>query len=608
MSFLDPAGLLAALLALPLIGLYVLKLRRPPHLVSSTFLWHRATLDLQANVPWQRLRSNILLILELVALGALVLAFARPAFSQTVASRGDVVVVIDESWSMQARDGNTTRFHEAQQAAIRLANQLGSGYKISVVGAAAEPRSVLVASSDAGAVISAIDGMRSELVSANWPATLSLAGSLSNSQRDARVVVLTDRQSGLSSLPVPMRAPVEIVRFGGSISDLAITSFAAVRRGQSASARLSLHNFGGRRAATIVRLSSHGRTVRTVRVSLPAGRTRVISWQSLSAHFQSFRARLSIRDDVSLDKSAWASLVSPLRGHVLLVSNGDYFLQTALAADTNIKLITESPTRYTAQQGRDFDLVVFAGVLPQRLPATPVLLADVPAGQAGSLLFEQDVTGGAMQAMPSAPASLLRYAGLSGVAVVKLRRTRLPLWLRPVVRVRRLAAVAAGADQGLRRAVFAFNLQDSDWPLKLSFPVFMQNLLGYLNPAHLVSIPTLSIGQPILIPLANHRGVDITEPSGRVIHLRSGFISPQVTSELGLYHLREPGARARNGTFAVNFFPLRPNRSPGPAVLRFGRQASTRTTPLASPFDLTWPFAVLALAALGTEWWVSLRG
>mgnify|MGYP002397188563 CR=1 FL=1 len=76
---LVPAFFIAGAIAVPLLVLlYFLKLRRQTVEVSTTLLWAKAIQDLQANAPFQRLRNNILLILQLLALALILLAAAQP--------------------------------------------------------------------------------------------------------------------------------------------------------------------------------------------------------------------------------------------------------------------------------------------------------------------------------------------------------------------------------------------------------------------------------------------------------------------------------------------------------------------------------------------------
>jgi uncharacterized protein (DUF58 family) len=120
MAFLAPLSLLLGLLAIPIILLYMLRLRRREVLVSSTLLWRKLLRDREANAPWQRLRRNLLLILQLLILAALVLALARPFIPVPSVAGGSVVVVLDASASMRATDVGESRFDAARRGGRRV--------------------------------------------------------------------------------------------------------------------------------------------------------------------------------------------------------------------------------------------------------------------------------------------------------------------------------------------------------------------------------------------------------------------------------------------------------------------------------------------------------
>src|SRR5262245_9088119 len=106
MTWLTPTlGIVAAAIAVPtLVILYFLKLRRRDLEISTTLLWKKSIQDLQANAPFQKLRRNILLLLQLLALGAALFAVAQPRLKGDSPVGTRHVIMIDRSASMSAKD------------------------------------------------------------------------------------------------------------------------------------------------------------------------------------------------------------------------------------------------------------------------------------------------------------------------------------------------------------------------------------------------------------------------------------------------------------------------------------------------------------------------
>src|SRR5262249_35554362 len=119
MGFLAPAAFLAGgALLLAILATYLLRRRRPARRVSSTFLLLAALPGMLAQRPWRRVPPSVLLILQIAALAAMVVALARPFLLSTESSGPFSVVLLDASASMQATDVAPSRF-EAARARVR---------------------------------------------------------------------------------------------------------------------------------------------------------------------------------------------------------------------------------------------------------------------------------------------------------------------------------------------------------------------------------------------------------------------------------------------------------------------------------------------------------
>ena len=205
MSFLTPVALAFAGLSIPIIVLYMLKLRRRDVLVSSTLLWQRLLRDREANAPWQRLRRNLLLLLQLLILALVTLALARPFVTVPTVVSGSVVILLDASASMQATDveSGATRFEAARRAALDIVANLGAGDEATIVAVGPQPE-VLASGSERGELRRALEEAAPTDGPADWEAAFALAGASLTGARDARAVIISDGA-------VPETLPPEMV-------------------------------------------------------------------------------------------------------------------------------------------------------------------------------------------------------------------------------------------------------------------------------------------------------------------------------------------------------------------------------------------------------------
>lgn len=204
------AALVGAIAIPSLVILYFLKLRRVPREVSSTLLWKKAIQDLQANAPFQRLRRNLLLFLQLIILGLILLALAQPRSTASASAGRKLVLLIDRSASMRAIDGEAsgdrTRLEVAKERAIGLVEGLASPSLFEESERADEAmviafdRSAEIVSqftSDKQTLMNAING----IVQTDGPSSIEEAYRLAQSQRPNRVFIDTG-PSGEGTDPV----------------------------------------------------------------------------------------------------------------------------------------------------------------------------------------------------------------------------------------------------------------------------------------------------------------------------------------------------------------------------------------------------------------------
>lgn len=616
MSFLAPAFLLLGLLAVPIIIMYMLRLRRREVMVSSTMLWQKLLRDREANAPWQKLRRNLLLLLQLLILAALVLALARPFFPIPSLVSSSTVVLLDGSASMQAADVAPSRFDAAKREVGRLINELGGDNQMTLIHVGKSPTVLASAASDKGVLRRALDAAQPTAATPNWEAALALAAGAAQGFRDGRIVIVSD--GGLpDDLPPLPTAPIYLP-IGESGENLALSALAT--RGTESGPQLfsAVANEGVLDREALLSLTLDGTLYDSRRITIPAGKTANVTWD-LPEGTAVIEAALSDHEDdfLALDDRATAVHEGGVTNRALLVTEGNLFLEQVFSVLPGVEAFKTGPDSDLAQEM--FDLVVFDGVpLPDPLPQTDMLIINPPAGEtpassAGDLL---NVTGlfSDTVAIRLADSPLLQFVDWRDVHIRQAKQVYAP-WARPLVEAEGGPLILTGEQNGQRIALFTFDLRDSDLPLQIAFPILMANITDWLNPGRAFDAPTgLQPGDPVSIsPGATTTAVLVEKPDGSMWTAEVGeeaLIFPE-TEQLGLYHvsLRDSEGTRAAGSFAVNLFsPAESAIAPAESIAIGQTAVEPEAEGDVGQLEL-WPWLLLiAFLVLAVEWWVHHRG
>jgi Ca-activated chloride channel homolog len=628
-SFLTPLFLLLGLLAVPVILLYMLRLRRQETLVSSTMLWEKLLRDREANAPWQRLRRNLLLFLQLVILGALVLALARPFLPVPSVVSGSVVVLLDGSASMLAFDVAPDRFSAAKAQVAELINDLGGNDQMTLIMVGQKPAVLASATGDRGLLRQALEEAQVSLAEADWAAALALAAGAAQGFREARIIIVSD--GGLPNELPPLPGDVIYLPVGTGGENLAISALATRDTDSGPQLFASLTNYGAFEHQVLLSLDLDGRLFDSRRVMVPAGQVASLTWD-LPPGTNLIEARLAAdgvangQDYLAADNAAWAVHEGGVSNRVLLVTEGNRFLETVFSVLPGLESFRAGPEALLADGEADaFDLYVLDGVpLPVPAPAADLLIINPqPAGegQAGNSSALFNVTGvfSNTNIVRLADDPMLQFVEWDNVHVRLARLVDAP-WARPLVVAEGGPLLLVGERGGHRVAILTFRLQDSDLPLQIAFPVLMANITSWLNPGRAFDVPTgLRPGDLVSItPAAGTTHVMVEKPDGIswTMEVGEGLSAEQgilfaETDQPGLYSvsLRDPAGDRPAGSFAVNLFSPTESAIRPVEVIRLGQM----TVETADKEDVgqreLWPWlALIAVLVLLVEWWIYHRG
>src|SRR2546427_639488 len=276
MNFLAPLGFVFAAAIPVVVVFYLVKRKRVVKLVSSTLLWQQFLAETQASAPFQKLRKNWLLILQIILLTLAVLALSRPFFKTKAKPAQIRVVILDASASMQATDEAPSRFEKARGEALKWVDSLAGNDQMVVLQAGANTEVKQSATSEKAALRRALQACSCSDSPTRLVPALKMAESLIRDQRDAEIHLFSDGAVPELSEFENKALPLIYHRVGKGANNLGITALDVRANPENASQRAiyaSVGNFSTNSQQTDLELLFGDHLIETRPLTMPAGDT-----------------------------------------------------------------------------------------------------------------------------------------------------------------------------------------------------------------------------------------------------------------------------------------------------------------------------------------------
>ena len=645
------------LLAVPplIFLLYFLKLRRTPVQVPSTYLWSKAIEDMHVNSFWQRLRKNLLLLMQLLFALMLLLTCLRPGCDGTELVGERFIFLIDNSASMSATDtpDGVTRLQSAKKQIRNAIQSMPSGSS-----------AMLISFSDSASVQQSYTSNKSELVrkldeietterTSDLNEALAAATGLANpgrssdkeSELDVQVADALDAvlyiysDGGVRKVPKFAQGSLSpeyhaVGSAGDPPANVGITAFSI---GEPSETDGSVQLFA--------RLQNSDDVDQTVSVSfyvggtlqdavadilIPSNDAKGISFDlsgETAAVEQPTTLRLKIdNDDVfMLDNEAFAVLNPPRKSNVIVISENMAYFRYACGTDaikkrTNVEFHGADYLEDKEYLGRSlagyYDLAIYDSVVPKTMPQCNCLIWNqVPPGDRWN------------RSAVNSPTPVLDYDGshpimasvkIGGLTIINSTDVEGPQGSLSLIESTSGSIAMLGPRESYLDFVIGFSIVEtdedgetninSDWPKKLSFPIFMQNVIENLS-----GLSTFSAGASIqpgdlmtIKPSAPFEKINVRGPDGTVTELKPqenrSFLFSK-TQRSGVYEVSNPQNGEVDQRIAVNLMDSNESNLVVREDLNLGYSNLKRVTSQLPQRKEFWPWLLVgSLILLMTEW------
>ncbi len=616
MGLFHPKDLIWALLAVVIATCYFVRFARRRREVSTMMLWEQV---FARRTAWRRWQRPVSLLVQLLILALLVLAYAEPYWSSVWNSARSIVVIVDNSASMNATDVETSRLWQARLSAERLIDNLGPYEQMAILSAGGLTRVHCGFSNDPATLKRALDEIRPTDGQNRVDEAVTLARRMLADQRkrNPRIMLLTDGCFD-DAVQIATQAGVQTVVHAGSANNVGITRFEArpslVAR-QAFDVFVEILNTGPEATTCQLEIGRPVDAEITERLELPIGEPvrRFFTYEPQQSG--PLTARLDVEDHLRADNVA--TILLPMRQPLEIriagmsqASEGDEWLRRLTAAVRGNPLAS---VRGDAADG-DFDgVTIFPIQVPQRLPPGPVL-AIAPQGDCDLWAVEKVIDRAAAVAMDAgAPllAGVTRGFSLRDLVIDGLLQVQFKQPPDAVIRAEGGDAVLSAWDRPTGRVLLLhIPLAKSDFTVRPSFPLFVANAIDWLRPRNEAFHPSVKTGDVVMAKSGNVQSTALHEPNGTVATIAAGQTMIGPLDHAGAWQLGATDNATTKGNagtaplvVTANLLnaretDLRPAEGLRSVTLPFGRRGR----------DFLWEtFFLVALVLLVVEWTLRQR-
>lgn len=583
------------LITIPLLVLlYILKRKYREEVIPSTLLWNEVYKNTRANTPWEKLRKNIMLLLQIIILLLLILSLMRPFLNFGGKTYKNIILVIDNTASMSAEYGDGSRLEEAK----RLAKEVLFSTK-----------------DDTNTYIISFDGNSNLLQNGDFNKEISneVISSISQSYNTGEI---SESLSFVKAIGEGIEEEYEVIAITDkdfSLGDVNGKVVSLANSGVNASIDNISHKFLEDKVRVIATITNRGageysgdfslydgeELISVETLDLKEGENKTLTFDLPSIKSEFLRGELS-RKDMILEDNTYNHVIGKKKvNKVLIVTEQNLFLEKAFASIQNTEVYkTNSASNLTSED--NYDLYVFDNVTPDIMPSKGSILFINPSSNE----FFNVINGGEGGEAKAVIGEVSKYLEETTFTAAKYNSIEMPYYGRGFLNIDEDFIGFKGEVDGRKIAALSFDLHNSDFPLKKEFPILMYELGENLISSGMVYKNNYKAGEKIIAKgLSLDENISLTYPNGDTLEISSGD-EIREDNNLGIYKLED---KEEKELFSVNF-PSEKEGNTNVNNISESENIANVKSDLKRGLNISPLLIILAMAVVAFEWIMYKKG
>lgn len=527
---------LALLITIPLvILLYILKRKYREVQVSSSLLWKEAYKNTQANTPWEKLKVNIMMILQILVILLLIFALMSPFLKFGGKTYKNLIVVIDTTASMST-------LYDKDKTRLEAGKQIAEDYIKSIK----ENTNKYILAFNGGSNIetkNTIDEIVQTYGSGDISSTLSYVRSLGEGLEEYEVLVVSDKKVDLGDIKG------KVVSLANSGENAAITNISHKYSDKKMKVIATVKNTGNTDYTGDFSLYNGEELVKVESLDLPKGTSKTLNYELENFNGEYLKGELSNRDLIAGDNTYYDVIRNNKGKKVLLVTEKNVFLEKSFNNIENVELYKTNDVNNITEDS--YDLYVFDGVIPKVMPKKGSILFINPTSNEFFKVENKEELGQAT----GVEKELSNYTKDINFTLSNYKNIEVPYFGKPFLKVDENTIGFIGELNGRSIGALGFDVHNTDFALKKEFPILIYELGEKLIKSGVLYKNNYKAGEEVIIKgTPNGKNLKVKAPDKNYIGVSQGSKYDSI-SELGIYKVEEESNEKEKTEemFSINF-------------------------------------------------------
>lgn len=430
--------------------------------IPSNLFWEQVMNEWQAS-PWlEKLQRNLLLWLQLVILTLLMFALIKP-FWMTEGVEGDhIILIVDTSASMTAIHHDKTRFKMAQEELTKMVKKMND-QDVTLISAGNDPMINLKNETNKDIIESRIKKLQVSYQTSDINKALRLAESLAH-EKNTSIHLFSDSVKKADLPKIRRSLPIHVHNIGEKGNNLSLLSFGVAERNKGIIGVAVVENQSDQKQDFQLNITFEDDQLFQKKISIRANEQKVIKIPTLPKK-KYYVASIHGDEDYTFDNKQTAVFLQSISNVYAVGDVNPFLIKGFETVGVKVTQLQEKNWKQEITNG----MVIMEGQPKAKWPNVPLFIVNSNKGKSVRLT----------KAIENDEGPLMQYVQFEDTYIQSAAKMDHSS-LETIARSGEIPLIEKGEHNGNRVIAINFGLEDSDWPLKPGFPIFLYHSYQWL--------------------------------------------------------------------------------------------------------------------------------